>query len=85
MPSSMALLALPLMLMARARRLIQSSEVRQHTTLLTSCACLIAFFVFAAFNVVFETPYVSIFFWVLMGIGAASLDRGKERELEQPR
>jgi O-antigen ligase len=85
LPGLLALLALPVVLMTRARRLIQSSDVRQHTTLLTSCACLLAFLVFAAFNVVFETPYVSIFFWVLMGIGAASLDRGKERELEQPR
>jgi hypothetical protein len=34
---------------------------------------MLVFLVFASFNVVFETPYMSIMFWVLLGVGAGGL------------
>jgi len=41
--------------------------------LVTACAALLAFLVFSGFNMVFEIPYMSILFWVWLGLGAAAL------------
>lgn len=68
------MLAMPVSLIARARRLIQRDGVQRHVQLVTACACLLAFVVFASFNMALEAPYMSIMFWVALGVGAGALE-----------
>jgi hypothetical protein len=43
------------------------------------CACIFAWLTFAFFNVVFDTPYLSIFFWVLLGLAGSAVDDNQPR------
>jgi O-antigen ligase len=65
------LLAMPFVLLKRTRSIIAKTGAEAHVPLITVCACMIAFLIYASFNVVLETPYMSIYFWVLLGIGAS--------------
>lgn len=73
-PGLLLLVTLPVALIHRTRRLVQSGDPRQQMFLVTVCASMLAFLVYASFNVVLETPYMSIFFWVLLGLGSGALE-----------
>jgi energy-coupling factor transporter transmembrane protein EcfT len=66
-------LAIPTMLLRRTRALVQATSPQEHLIAITVCACMIAFLVFATFNVVLETPHLSILFWILLGLGTAAV------------
>ncbi|MBV8757228.1 MAG: O-antigen ligase family protein [Deltaproteobacteria bacterium] len=70
----LVLLAMPVSLIVRARRLVQRDGVQRHIQLVTACACLLSFVVFASFNMALEAPYMSIMFWVALGVGAGALE-----------
>lgn len=65
--------ALPIVLISHTRALVRRLGARSQVMLISICGCLIAFLIFASFNTVLETPYFSIFFWVLLGVGAEEL------------
>ena len=65
--------ALPVSLIRRTRQLAQRTGPVAQLLPITVCAAMLAFLVFASFNVVIESPQVSILFWVLLGIGAGAL------------
>lgn len=67
------LLAMVGVLVVRARRAVALDGLRTHLTGVAACGALIAFAVFASFNVVLATPHMSVLFWVLLGLGAAAL------------
>jgi O-antigen ligase len=68
-------LAMPVLLMRDVRRLARETGARTQSLLVTVCAAMIAFLLFSAFNVVLESPQMSIVFWVLLGIGGVALER----------
>ena len=68
-------LAMPVFLVRDVRRLARETGARAQLLLVTVCAAMIAFLLFSAFNVVFESPQMSIVFWVLLGIGGVALER----------
>ena len=68
-------LALPVLLVRDVRRLARETGARAQSLLVTACAAMIAFLLFAAFNVAFESPQISIVFWALLGIGSVALER----------
>jgi O-antigen ligase len=68
-------LALPVLLVRDVRRLARETGARAQSLLVTACAAMIAFLLFSAFNVAFESPQISIVFWVLLGIGSVALER----------
>ena len=70
--------AMPVLLVRQARRLAREASARARLLLFTVCAAMIAFLLFSAFNVVFESPQISILFWVLLGIGGVVLERHHE-------
>lgn len=74
-PGLAVFLAIPALLFARTRALVQRTGPEQQVLLVTICAAMAAFLVYASFNVVFATPYMSIYFWVLMGLGAGALEQ----------
>lgn len=78
-PGLLLFLALPFTLVRRTRALVQATSARTHVFLVTVCSCMIAFLVYAAFNVVLETPYMSILFWVLLALGASASESARER------
>lgn len=75
-------LAMPVVLMREVRRLARETGARTQLLLVTVCAAVIAFLLFSTFNVVFESPQMSIVFWVLLGIGGVALER---RRVSAPR
>jgi hypothetical protein len=72
-PGLAAFLALPVSMIRQTRRLVQRTGSAPQILPITVCAAMLAFLVFASFNVVLESPQVSIFFWVLLGLGAGAL------------
>jgi O-antigen ligase len=68
-------LALPVLLVRDVRRLARETGARAQSLLVTACAAMIAFLLFSAFNVAFESPQISIVFWALLGIGSVALER----------
>lgn len=77
------LTAMPVTLLAMMRRR-SSALTTERSALLAGCACLVALLVFANFNVVFETPYLSTFWWIFLALGAGSDDHARERQVRQP-
>ncbi len=71
-PGLLVFLALPVRLIGRTRRLVQRAPSGQALPIAV-CTCVLAYLIYAFFNVVLETPYMSIFFWVLLGIGAGAV------------
>jgi len=68
-------LAMPVLLVRDVRRLARETGARAQVLLVTVCAAMIAFLLFSSFNVVFESPQMSLMFWVLLGIGGVALER----------
>ena len=54
------------------------SSMSTHVLPITACACMIALLVYACFNVVLETPHMSILFWIVLGVGAGALEQRAE-------
>lgn len=73
-PGLLVFLSLPARILAGARRAVDDSSVVASVLPITACTCLIAVLVYASFNVVLETPYMSILFWIFLGISAGALD-----------
>jgi hypothetical protein len=74
-PGLLVFLAIPIRLVAQTRRAAEGSSVSTHVLPITACACMIALLVYACFNVVLETPHMSILFWIVLGVGAGALDQ----------
>jgi hypothetical protein len=72
-PGLALLLSMPAVLMRETREVVQRTGPSKHVLAITVCACVVAYLVFATFNVVLETPHLSILFWVLLGLGAGAL------------
>jgi hypothetical protein len=72
-PGLVAFLALPVSLLRQTKQLVRRTGPVPQLLTLTVCAAVLAFLVFACFNVLFESPQVSILFWVLLGLGAGAL------------
>lgn len=72
-PGLVAFLALPVSLMRQTRQLARRTGPVPQLLPVTVCAAMLAFLIFASFNVVLESPQVSILFWVLLGLGAGSV------------
>jgi O-antigen ligase len=83
-PGLAVFFAIPGMLFSRTRRFVQRTTPERQALLVTICAAMAAFLVFASFNVVFETPYMSIYFWVLMGLGSGALADQDRRAAPAP-
>ena len=66
-------LAIPVALVRRTRRLVRATGGHANVMLVSTCTCVLAVLTFACFNVVLETPYMSIFFWIFLGIAAGVL------------
>jgi O-antigen ligase len=77
-PGLLVFLAIPAWLLARTRRAVAASSGGAQVLPITACACMIAVLAYACFNVVLETAYMSILFWVVLGIGAGALERRGE-------
>jgi O-antigen ligase len=78
-PGLVAFMALPVSLILQTRRLARDTGPATQLLPLIVCAAMLALLVFASFNVVFESPQVSILFWVLIGLGGGTLhDRVNE-------
>lgn len=70
----LALLVAPVVvLVVRTRELVQRAGPRAHLVAVAACGALLAFMLFASFNVVLASPHMSVLFWVLLGLGAAAL------------
>jgi hypothetical protein len=72
-PGVVAFLALPVSMIRQTRRLVQHAGPVPQILPITTCAAMLTFLVFASFNVVLESPQLSILFWVLLGLGAGAL------------
>ena len=79
LPGLVTFLALPVSLMRQTRQLAQHTGPVPQLLPVTVCAAMLAFLIFASFNVVLESPQVSILFWVLLGLGAGTVyDRRRQ-------
>lgn|GEM_PF-6977852 len=72
-PGLILFLSMPLTIFLGARRIFRVEGLAKQPILVVAIACLLGFLGFAFFNVVLETPYMSVFFWVFLGIGAGAL------------
>lgn len=83
-PGLVVFLALPVSLIRQTRALARRTRPAPQLLPITVCAAVLSFLVFAAFNVVLESPQVSILFWVLLGLGAGTLHDRREAAPEAP-
>jgi O-antigen ligase len=74
-PGLLVFLSIPTRLLTDARRAVDGSSASAKVLPITACACVIAVLAYACFNVVLETAYMSILFWIVLGIGAGALDQ----------
>jgi len=79
LPGLLVFVSMPILLVWKTRLLVQRTDVMRHRLLVTVCACLLSFLVFATFNVVLETPHMSILFWICLGLGGGALEQPDER------
>ena len=80
-PGLVVFLSIPIRLLVKTRRAVAGSSASARALPITACACMIALLVYASFNMVLETAYMSILFWVVLGIGAGALD---QRAVHEP-
>jgi O-antigen ligase len=73
-PGLLVFLAIPARLVMETRRAVDGSSASAKALPITACACTIAVLVYACFNVVLETAYMSILFWIVLGVGAGALE-----------
>ncbi len=81
LPGLVAFLALPVSLIRQTRQLAQRTGAVPQLLPATVCAAMLAFLIFAGFNVVLESPQVSVLFWVLLGLGAGAVSERRRLEL----
>lgn len=74
-PGLLVFLAIPARLLVATRRAVDGSSASAKVLPITACACVIAVLAYACFNVVLETAYMSILFWIVLGVGAGALDQ----------
>jgi len=70
LPGLITFLSIPLAVFALTHRAVRSTGPSAQAVGIAACACLCGLLVYAFFNVVFVTPFMSIFFWVLLGVAA---------------
>lgn len=73
-PGLLLFLSIPIRFITDTRSRVQRVGPAGNILPITICACLIAFMIYASFNVVLETPYMSVFFWILLGLGTGTLN-----------
>jgi len=66
------LLSMPVHMTRQTRAWIRSNSLQSATLLVTVTACTFALLVYASFNMVFESPYMSVQFWILLGIASGA-------------
>lgn len=71
-PGLLLFVAIPVALLRGTRAVVRKAS-GDDVLLVISSTCILAFIVFSLFNMVLEAPYMSIFFWVILGIGAGCL------------
>lgn len=74
-PGLVIFLSIPTRLLAETRRAVDGSTASAKVLPVTACACVIALLAYACFNVVLETAYMSVLFWIVLGVGAGALDQ----------
>lgn len=74
-PGLLVFLSIPTRLLVETRRTVDASSAGARVLPITACTCVIAVLAYACFNVVFETAYMSILFWIVLGVGAGALDQ----------
>lgn len=74
-PGLLVFLSIPTRLLVETRRAVDGSSAGAMVLPITACACLLAVLAYAFFNVVLETAYMSILFWIVLGVGAGALDQ----------
>ena len=74
-PGLLVFLAIPGKLLSQTRRAVESTTGSAQVLPITACACMIAVLAYACFNVVLETAYMSILFWIVLGVGAGALEQ----------
>jgi hypothetical protein len=72
---------MPAVVLQKAARVVGRAGVVGSAQLVTVCACLVALLVHAFFTPVFDIPYLSILFWVFLGLSASLLDRSRQRSI----
>lgn len=75
LPGLVVFLSIPVRLLAETRRALDASSATSVALPITACTCMVALLVYACFNVVLETAYMSVLFWIVLGVGAGALDR----------
>lgn len=80
-PGLLVFLAIPARLLSQTRRAVAASSGKDQVLPITACACMVALLAYACFNVVFETAYMSILFWIVLGVGAGALEPRPEPPL----
>lgn len=73
LPGLALFLAITVIATMRTRHAIRLKGATENTLPIATCLCIYAFLAYSTFNVVFETPYMSIFFWILIGLAAGAL------------
>lgn len=74
-PGLVVFLAIPARLLSQTRRAVAATSGDAQVLAITACTCMVAVLAYACFNVVFETAYMSILFWIILGVGAGALER----------
>lgn len=72
-PGLLVFLAIPAALLAQTRRAVARSSGSAQVLPIAACTCLVALLIYACFNVVFETAYMSVLFWIVLGVGGGAL------------
>lgn len=79
-PGLLVFLSIPIRLLMQTRRAVDGSSASATVLPITACACVIAVLAYACFNMVLETAYMSILFWIVLGVGAGALDQRAVRD-----
>jgi O-antigen ligase len=74
-PGLLVFLSIPARLLVATRRAVDRSSASAKVLPITACACVVALLAYACFNVVLETAYMSILFWIVLGVGAGALEQ----------
>lgn len=73
-PGLIAFLAVPITIVMSTRAAVKRSGLVPSMVAVTACAAMFALLGYASLNMVFETPFMSMLFWVLVGLAAQPND-----------